>query len=122
MTIPHENPCSMDARSPGYKAVSSAEADLAIRHADRLGLGHQPALVLATPATPPTNAQLDAARAATSSLTADPASNSFTLENGPVSQTALIVWILLAINAIIVIGASAVAIGLARVVRRPASA
>lgn len=87
---------------------------ISIATAERLGIDYSPALVLATPATSPTAAQMDAARSATSNLTADPAGTSLTIENGPVSQTALVAWILLVISAIIAIGASAVAIGLAR--------
>ncbi len=82
--------------------------------ADRLGLPYAQAMVLAAPKTAPTTSQLDAARAATARQTAQPSGDSLSIENGPTSATDAIAWILLGISAVIAIGSSAVAIGLAR--------
>lgn len=82
--------------------------------ADRLGLPYAQAMVLAALKTAPTTSQLDAARAATARQTALPSGESLSIENGPSSATNAIAWILLGISAVIAIGSSAVAIGLAR--------
>ena len=82
--------------------------------ADTLGIPYFPALVLAQPTDSPTDVQMDAAVQANSALTGSPHGDFVSIEKGPRPFSALVAWILLGVSALIAIGASAVAIGLAR--------
>ena len=82
--------------------------------ATTLGASPEPSIVLASLTTPATDAQLDAARQATSVVTGASLGDSVTIENGPTPWSKLIAWGLLALTGLMTIAAAAIAIGLAR--------
>ncbi|MDQ1570069.1 MAG: putative transport system permease protein, partial [Actinomycetota bacterium] len=82
-----------------------------------LGISFAPSLVLAPVSGPPTDAQYDTLNAAAVSITGGDVNNIpmyFRVEPGPPNTSGSVAWILLAICALIALGAAAVAIGLAR--------
>lgn len=83
--------------------------------ANEIGLDYGDALVLASPASPPTEAQLDAASEAFVTLTGLPGIDPLQLETGPDDTSGPWTSALLGLTALITIASSAIAIGLARV-------
>jgi putative ABC transport system permease protein len=82
-----------------------------------IGLVAAPTLVLAPVSGPATDAQYDTLNAAATSITGGDPNNSplfFRVEPGPPNTASVFSWVLLAVCAIIVLGAASVAIGLAR--------
>ena len=100
---------------PAYYEPSPAPGAFAYFMTDAtaasIGLDHTPTLVLASTTTPPTQAQEDAARAASEALTRG--SWNVVVETGP-QQYGQWQWLVLAISSVIMVAAASVAIGLAR--------
>jgi hypothetical protein len=106
-------PATLQAPLHGYHfAVFMSAAT-----ARSIGLGTAPGLVLARVSGPPTDAENDTLNAAATSITGGDPNNSplyFRVEPGPPTTASVVSWALLALCAIIVLGAASVAIGLAR--------
>lgn len=88
------------------------------RTAEGLGIQSQPAVVYGAFAAPPTTDQRDRLMALGEALRTDDAAASVWIESGPPEAAVWIVPLLIAM-AVLVVGASAVALGLARFERRP---
>lgn len=82
--------------------------------ADRLGLPYVDAVAQASTASPPTDAQLDALRSSLDTLSGAIGSVNVQVERGPANTATAFSWGILGLSGIIALGASAVAIGLAR--------
>ncbi|HEY8281874.1 MAG TPA: ABC transporter permease [Leifsonia sp.] len=87
--------------------------------AQRLGLPTIPTTLLATPTTGPTQAQLDTLAQRLGTLQNNPSGVYLAAERGPQNPTEQVGWIAALACAIIVVAASATAVGLSRVDNRP---
>jgi hypothetical protein len=87
--------------------------------AERLGLQPRPLMLLATPTHPPTQAQLDELNAAFGTgvnvnTSLEPTANVL-VEHGPAQFAGVAGWIILGVAGLITLGASVIALGLARI-------
>jgi putative ABC transport system permease protein len=82
--------------------------------ADTLGLSYSSSIVIASPRTPPTQAQLDALNGRISAVTGVPDSYAAYVENGPPHVASGLAWALVGLSALIAVAAASIAIALAR--------
>lgn len=87
--------------------------------AKRLGLPTIPTVLLASPETRPSQAQLDELSQRLGTLQNNPAGTYITAERGPQDPTQTIGWIAVLACAVIVIAAAAAAVGLSRIDNQP---
>lgn len=82
--------------------------------ADALGLAYSDSIVVASPRTPPTQAQLDSLNGQISAVTGVPDSYATYVENGPPRAASGFAWALVGLSALVAIAAASIAIALAR--------